>query len=114
MQQNPFVLKNLLPTGLVALSLMIGQEPVTVTFHAGTYYLANTIQFTAADSGTAANPVTYRAATGETVALSGGNSLATTTRRSRSPSPLFPEIPFPPNCLLKTAQIDAAAERFSK
>lgn len=53
-----------------------GLEPVTVIFHTGTYYLANTVQFTAADSGTAANPVTYRAATGETVALSGGNSLA--------------------------------------
>ena len=53
-----------------------GVAPVSVIFHTGTYYLANTVQFTAADSGTAANPVTYRAATGETVALSGGNSLA--------------------------------------
>jgi len=53
-----------------------GQEPVNITFHAGTYYLADTIHFTAADSGTAANPVTYRAAAGETVALSGGNPLA--------------------------------------
>ncbi|MCX6872982.1 MAG: right-handed parallel beta-helix repeat-containing protein [Verrucomicrobia bacterium] len=53
-----------------------GLEPLDVTFHAGTYYLADTIHFTAADSGTAANPVTYRAAAGETVALSGGNTLA--------------------------------------
>jgi hypothetical protein len=93
---------------------LAGQEPVTVTFHAGTYYLADTIRFTAADSGTAVNPVIYRAATGETVALSGGNSLAPTTKRSQSPSPLFPETPFPPRCLLKSAQIDAAAERLSK
>ena len=49
-----------------------GLEAVTVIFHAGTYYLANTVQFTAADSGTAANPVTYRAATGETVVLDPG------------------------------------------
>lgn len=53
-----------------------GLEPVNVIFHAGTYYLADTIHFTAADSGTAGNPVTYRAAAGETVALSGGNPLA--------------------------------------
>ncbi len=54
---------------------LAGLEPVNVTFHAGTYYLADTIHFTAADSGTAVNPVTYRAAVGETVALSGGNTL---------------------------------------
>lgn len=53
-----------------------GLEPVIVTFHAGTYYLADTIHFTAADAGTAAKPVTYRAAAGETVALSGGNTLS--------------------------------------
>jgi Right handed beta helix region len=61
-------------------------EPVTVIFHTGTYYLANTVQFTAADSGTAANPVTYRAATGEIVALSGGNSLTGLTWTTHSGS----------------------------
>ncbi|MGL5019973.1 MAG: alpha-L-fucosidase [Luteolibacter sp.] len=55
---------------------LAGLEPVNVIFRAGTYYLADTIRFTAADSGTAANPVNYRAAAGATVTLSGGNSLA--------------------------------------
>jgi Right handed beta helix region len=63
-----------------------GLEPVSVMFHSGTYYLADTVQFTAADSGTAANPVTYRAAAGETVALSGGNSLAGLTWTTHSGS----------------------------
>ncbi len=30
---------------------LIGQEPVTVTFHAGTYYLADTIRFTRCEWG---------------------------------------------------------------
>jgi len=52
-----------------------GREPVTVLFHAGTYYLPDTLVFTAADSGTKEMPVTYAAVPGEQVVLSGGRRL---------------------------------------
>jgi hypothetical protein len=55
---------------------MVENEPVTVTLHAGTYYLPNTLIFEAADSGTREAPVVYAAALGETVILSGGQKLA--------------------------------------
>jgi hypothetical protein len=38
--------------------------PVTVWLRADTYYLADTLVFTPQDSGTAQNPVTYRAMPG--------------------------------------------------
>ena len=50
-------------------------ETVTVCFHAGTYYLPETIVFTAADSGTEKAPVTYAAAPGEEAVISGGMKL---------------------------------------
>ncbi|MBL9134931.1 MAG: PDZ domain-containing protein [Verrucomicrobiales bacterium] len=53
----------------------VGREPVTVTVHAGTYYLNETLRLSAADSGSATAPVIYRAAEGATVILSGGMAL---------------------------------------
>jgi hypothetical protein len=53
-----------------------GREPVTVRLHGGIYYLPETLRFSAADSGTAKNPVVYAAVPGETVTLSGGARLA--------------------------------------
>ncbi|MEK7685306.1 MAG: right-handed parallel beta-helix repeat-containing protein [Verrucomicrobiota bacterium] len=50
-------------------------EAVTVYLHAGTYYLPETLLFTAEDSGTALAPVTYAAAPGEDVVISGGMKL---------------------------------------
>ena len=47
-----------------------GRKPVTVVVHDGTYYLPETIRFTAEDSG-----CTYAAAPGETVVISGGMKL---------------------------------------
>ena len=49
---------------------------VTVTVRGGEYRLAEQLAFTAADSGTAAAPIVYRAADGETVRLSGGVRIA--------------------------------------
>jgi hypothetical protein len=54
---------------------LAGKEPVQVTVRSGTFYLPSTLIFTAADSGSATAPVTYRAAPGETVVLSGGQKL---------------------------------------
>src|SRR5580693_7138874 len=52
-----------------------GVEPLEVLFHAGTYYLPETIHFAADDSGSAQSPVIYAAAPGERVVLSGGTKL---------------------------------------
>jgi hypothetical protein len=49
--------------------------PVTVHVRGGTYYLPETLVFTAADSGTKDAPVTYAAEPGEEVVLSGGSRL---------------------------------------
>ncbi len=56
----------------------VGREPVTVWLHSGTYYLAETLRFTAADSGTKAFPVVYAAAPGEEPVISGGQLLKLT------------------------------------
>ncbi len=53
----------------------VGREPVTVLLHAGTYYVPETIQFTAEDSGSESAPVVYGAAVGETPVISGGERL---------------------------------------
>jgi len=51
------------------------REPIDVIVHAGVYYLAEPLVFGPEDSGTALAPVTYRAAPGEEVVLSGGRRL---------------------------------------
>jgi len=48
------------------------QEPLTVHFLSGVYYLPETVVFTAADSGTKEAPITYAAAPGAEVVISGG------------------------------------------
>jgi hypothetical protein len=52
-----------------------GSEPVTVWLRGGTYYLPETLVFTAEDSGTKAAPVAYRAYAKEEVVISGGLRL---------------------------------------
>ncbi|MEP4079441.1 right-handed parallel beta-helix repeat-containing protein [Haloferula sp.] len=52
-----------------------GKEAVTVWLEDGTYYLPETLVFKAADSGTAANPVIYRAVNEGKAVLSGGEAL---------------------------------------
>jgi hypothetical protein len=52
-----------------------GKKPVTVWVHAGTYYLPETLRFTAEDSGTAEAPVLYVAVPGEQPVISGGARL---------------------------------------
>ncbi len=47
----------------------------TVTLRGGTYYLADTLVFTSADSGTLEAPVVWQASKGETPVLSGGTRL---------------------------------------
>ena len=54
---------------------MAGREPITVVLHAGVFYLPETLVLTADDSGTGASPVTYAAAPGDEVVLSGGSRL---------------------------------------
>ena len=46
--------------------------PINVFFKGGVYRLSAPLKFTPADSGTAATPVTYAAAPGENVVISGG------------------------------------------
>src|SRR5216684_2797791 len=60
-------------TFATAQRLARGSRGSTVVFHAGTYYLTNTIHITAEDSGTDQSPVKYVAAPGEPVVLSGGS-----------------------------------------
>jgi len=50
-------------------------QEIQVTIHAGTYYFNNPLDFTPEDSGTEKFPITYAAAPGEKVILSGGQSL---------------------------------------
>ncbi|RYG62463.1 signaling protein, partial [bacterium] len=52
-----------------------GRQPVTVSLRGGTYYLPETLIFTAKDSGTAKNPVVYRAYRDEKPVISGGSRL---------------------------------------
>ena len=52
-----------------------GKEAVTVRIADGTYYLPETLEFTAADSGTAEHPVVYRAENEGGAVLSGGMRL---------------------------------------
>jgi hypothetical protein len=52
-----------------------GAELVTALFHEGTYYLPDTVVLTVEDSGSADRPVTYAAAPGERVTISGGVRL---------------------------------------
>jgi len=50
-------------------------EAINVYLCAGTYYLPETLVFTAADSGTAEAPITYVACAGEQAVVSGGMKL---------------------------------------
>jgi len=52
-----------------------GRVPVTVCLREGTYYLPETLAFTAEDSGTNAAPVVYQAHEKERAAISGGVRL---------------------------------------
>jgi len=52
------------------------REPLDVIIHGGTYYLDAPLSLTPEDSGTAACPITWRAAEGEKVVLSGGVRIA--------------------------------------
>ena len=61
---------------------------VSITLRGGIYYLPETLVFTPADSGTAAAPVIWRAAAGETPVLSGGSRHALSWR----PSTLHPGV----------------------
>ncbi|MGH8132946.1 MAG: hypothetical protein ACRETP_06900 [Steroidobacteraceae bacterium] len=53
-----------------------GLGQVSVQLRAGTYYLPTTVQFTAADSGSAALPVSYENYPGESPIISGGVRVA--------------------------------------
>ncbi len=52
-----------------------GKQAVTITFSDGVYYLPQTLTFTAADSGTAANLIVYRSLTEGGAIISGGRKL---------------------------------------
>jgi len=52
-----------------------GREAVTIIVRAGTYYLPDTLVFSAEDSGTKASPVVYQASLDEQVVISGGLRL---------------------------------------
>jgi hypothetical protein len=50
-------------------------EPRSVTLQGGTYYLPETLVFTAEDSGTKSGPAIWQAAPGQPVVISGGQKL---------------------------------------
>lgn len=54
---------------------MAGKETVSVLIHGGTYEIASPLVFGPGDSGTAEHPVTWAAAGGAKVILSGGRNL---------------------------------------
>lgn len=56
--------------------------PAEVVIHGGVHFLAGTVLLSPADSGTPAAPVTYRAADGERVVLSGGQRITGPWRKS--------------------------------
>ena len=66
--------------------------PVTVTIRAGTYELSEPLVFTPLDSGTAECPVTYRAANGDVVVISGGRRLSGFTSTGKLWTTVFPEV----------------------
>jgi hypothetical protein len=53
----------------------IGKQLINVSLKGGTYYLDETLRFTAEESGTAENPVIYSAYKNEKVIISGGANL---------------------------------------
>jgi hypothetical protein len=63
----------------VVRKLLAAEEPppsITVLLHGGTHRLAAPLEFTAADSGTPETAVTWQAAEGERVVVSGGRRVA--------------------------------------
>ena len=64
-----------LPRAQQAARKLAGREPVTVLVREGTYYLPETLIFSAEDSGTKAAPVVYQAYPKEQAVISGGIRL---------------------------------------
>jgi hypothetical protein len=62
---------------------MAGKEAVSILIHGGTYEIASPLVFGPRDSGTAEHPITWAAARGAKVILSGGRSLKLDWRRHR-------------------------------
>ena len=54
----------------------LGAKPITVMLREGTYFLDETLHFTAEDSGTESFPLTWKAFNSETVWISGGYPLS--------------------------------------
>jgi hypothetical protein len=57
------------------------KEPLHIVISSGTYFLNQPLALTPEDSGTAENPVVWRAAKGETVVLSGGRAISGTWKK---------------------------------
>ena len=75
-KSGPFVTPQRAMAAVRALAARGLKQDVRVTFDAGIYELNAPLIFTAADSGTAEHPVTYAAAAGKTVVISGGRRIA--------------------------------------
>jgi hypothetical protein len=58
--------------------------PITLTFHTGTYRLPETLVFHSEDSGTEDAPITYSAAPGEEVVVSGGFEIRSSWKPYRN------------------------------
>ena len=56
--------------------------PIEVVIRKGVYYLEQTLEFTAADSGTKSAPIIWKSAAGEKVVLSGGKRLSGNWQKS--------------------------------
>jgi parallel beta-helix repeat protein len=69
-------------------------SPVQVIFKGGTYPITRPVVFGPEDSGTQATPVTYKAAPGETVIITGGKRLTNWTRLpNRHWQTTLPDVP---------------------
>ncbi|MCX6996009.1 MAG: PDZ domain-containing protein [Kiritimatiellaeota bacterium] len=70
-----------------------GRQAVTIFVREGTYYLPETLLFTAADSGTQAAPVVYQAYQQEQVVISGGVRLQELTWTSYKDGIMQAQVP---------------------
>jgi hypothetical protein len=82
---------------------------IEVIVRGGTYYFAETIEFTAEDSGTKNSPITWKAAEGEKVILSGGKRINGSWKKGND-GIWFVSIPGAKNW----KRNDKVAEKYSK
>lgn len=79
--------------------------PITVVVRGGTYFRTHPFELTAEDSGSADSPITYRAASGETVRIVGGRRIDAALQAV--PSPLLARVPAVARPYVRFIDLDA-------